>query len=226
MFDASIMQRTQKQIYTELRSRIMDHRFKPGTSLNLREIAEEMHVSSTPIRDAILQLEQDGLVNRIPNSTAVVADVSFRELQDAFSLRLHLMGLVAKLAVQRIHPHQVELLDQIVHRINDSTDRSETIRLDEEFHEALNDIAGNTLLAKSLRIARTRLRRIWVEDSQIESTASRHARSRNLSNVVDALRTKDVRACQSALSEHAMGFVSTVRAALLEIGTTEPPSSI
>ena len=79
---------TSEDIYQQIKARIVYLDYQPGDVLPIRKLANELGVSATPIREALVHLEYDGLVRRNHNTSAYVSEVSFRDLKDIFEVRL------------------------------------------------------------------------------------------------------------------------------------------
>ncbi|MCF8105753.1 MAG: GntR family transcriptional regulator, partial [Desulfohalobiaceae bacterium] len=94
MFDAD-------NIYRELKRRIVFLDYEPGQSLREKDLIEEFGVSRTPVREAFIRLESDGLVRIFPNLGTIVTEVSFQQLKDVFEIRSYLVRLAGQLAAAR-----------------------------------------------------------------------------------------------------------------------------
>ncbi|MDF1602108.1 GntR family transcriptional regulator [Nocardioides sp. YIM 152315] len=102
---------TTQSAYQQIRRAIVEGRYRPGQRLVEQRIGEEFDLSRTPVREALRQLEAEGLVHSEPNRGAVVREVSLDEISDLYDLRARLEGYAAELAAQRIGPAELERLD-------------------------------------------------------------------------------------------------------------------
>ena len=93
---------SQRNLYQELKRQIVLLEHKPGAIIREKIIMEEFDVSRTPVREALMRLEMDGLVRIIPNVGTFVEDVSFQKLKDVFEIRPYLVRLAGQLAAARI----------------------------------------------------------------------------------------------------------------------------
>lgn len=200
-----------------LRRRILSGFYPAGSPLSLRTLAEDLNVSPTPVRDALVELEHEGLIQRLPNRSVVIAEVTFSDMCDAFTLRYHLMDLLSELAVKNLTENHLSDLRKIIADVDLAGTHGEVALLDERFHETLNAAAGNALLKRCLENARAIVKKIWQDERGMESEASRRQRAENLTEIVDAIERKDIEACRKALQDHLMGFVDSVRDALLAV---------
>ena len=96
-----------EKVFKVSRESILEGKYKPGDALRETTIAKELNVSRTPVREAIRQLELEGLVHSIPNKETVVTGVSQEDVQDIFMIRSSLEGMAAKLAAERITPEEL-----------------------------------------------------------------------------------------------------------------------
>ena len=90
------------KIFDILRDRILNDEYEHGQKLNELALANELKISRTPIREALKQLELEGLVESIPNKGVYVKGFSPRDIDDMFEIRLALEGLAIQLAIDRM----------------------------------------------------------------------------------------------------------------------------
>ena len=83
------------QVFQKLRSDILSGRYQPGDELVESTVGKELGVSRTPVREAIRQLELEGLVELIPNKGTIVNGISAKDVQDIYCIRSKLEGLCA-----------------------------------------------------------------------------------------------------------------------------------
>ena len=138
-------------VFEHLREAIIKGKLKPGERLMEMQLAEELGVSRTPVREAIRKLELEGLVIMIPRRGAYVADLSIKDVAETFEIRLALEALAASLAAERITPEECEEMDRLLERIGESirqNDVKQTAALDEEFHNLLYQASRNDRLVQ------------------------------------------------------------------------------
>ena len=90
------------KIFDILRDRILNEEYEHGQKLNELALANELKISRTPIREALKQLELEGLVESIPNKGVYVKGFSPRDIDDMFEIRCALEGLAIQLAIDRM----------------------------------------------------------------------------------------------------------------------------
>ena len=114
MPDKNNAENNYRKAYTTLRERIALLKYQPGESLNEAELAEELGFSRSPIRKALVILQEENLVNKVPRKGTYVSSVTLRELKEVFSLRNHLLKLVAKQLADNITAEEIDSLKQIL----------------------------------------------------------------------------------------------------------------
>lgn len=120
------------RIFCILRDRILNEEYKTGQKLNELTLASELKISRTPIREALKQLELEGLVMSVPNKGVYVKGFSPRDIDDMFEIRLALEGLAIQLAIER--------MDEIhLAKIKDVFELMEFYTLKKD-HEKINDL--------------------------------------------------------------------------------------
>lgn len=136
-------------IYGLLREALISGRFRPDDKLRIRDLAEQLGTSVTPVRDAILQLaKEQALVLKTPRDIRVPV-LTREQYLEIRSIRLALEGLAAETAASRVTPAQLAMLESNI-RDNlaaiHADDLAAALKLNQAFHYALADIAGMPLL--------------------------------------------------------------------------------
>ena len=145
-------------VFKTIRQAILTGELKPGERLMEIHLANKLGVSRTPIREAIRQLELEGLVIMVPRKGAQVASITEKSMTDVVEVRLALEKLAVELACKRISYEQKERLKQALDGFEQAVankDASEIAKADVEFHDAIFAATGNMRLGqmvKSLRI--------------------------------------------------------------------------
>ena len=100
------------QVFHTLREEILMGKYQKDEELKEKNIGEELGVSRTPVREALRQLELEGLVTIIPNRGAFVVGISKSDIQDIYEIRSLLEGLCAKWAAVNISEKQIQELEE------------------------------------------------------------------------------------------------------------------
>lgn len=128
------------RVFTQLQNDILNGRYEPGESLIELKLSEELGVSRTPIREALRQLELEGLVQSIPNKGAIVKGVSAQDIQDIYTIRMLIEGLAARWATEKITPRELEELKEAVELEEFYTLKNDNVHLlqfDTRFHDII-----------------------------------------------------------------------------------------
>jgi DNA-binding GntR family transcriptional regulator len=141
------------EVATHLRGLIMSGRLRPGERVRLEEVAEQLGVSITPVREALLTLRGEDMVELEPRKGYVVAPLSKQDIVDVFTLQGDIAGeLAARAAVRLTAEHLAEL--STVDRKLARARRSEDLEpLEFEFHRTINRLAGARKLSWLLHAA-------------------------------------------------------------------------
>ena len=128
------------KVFKSLEKAILSGEFLPGESLTEQSLSFELGVSRTPVREALRQLELEGLVKTVPNKGAEVVGLSEKDVDDIYTIRVHIEGLAARWAAENIKDEDIcKLRDtlelQEFYAAKGDSDRVKS--LDSTFHEAL-----------------------------------------------------------------------------------------
>jgi DNA-binding GntR family transcriptional regulator len=102
------------RVFHKIRNDILNGRYKEHEELKEIRIGKELGVSRTPVREALRQLELEGLVQIIPNRGAFVTGIQENDVRDIYAIRALLEGLCARWATERITPEQLEAMEENV----------------------------------------------------------------------------------------------------------------
>ena len=201
-----------KEIYKELKKRIVYLDYKPKQVLNIKELAKEFGVSPMPIREVLILLESEKLIHIIPNNGIYVNDISFQELKDVFEVRLFLIGLSGRLAAQRITPEELNKLKELLEKIKQEKNRRKLIQLDAEFHDLVNCSTKNQTLAETLKRLRNQIGRLWFFAK--ENDAYSQKIPEDFEELIKALENKEQNKSEQIMKEHAIQFINQIKTSL------------
>jgi len=201
-----------KEIYKELKKRIVYLDYKPKQVLNIKDLAKEFGVSPIPIREVLILLETDKLVHIIPNNGIYVTDVSFQELKDVFEVRLFLIGLSGRLAAERITPEELNKMKELLGKIKKENNRKKLIQLDAEFHDLVNYSTKNQTLAETLKRLRNQIGRLWFFAK--ENDAYSQQIPEDFEELIKALENKEQNKSEQIMKDHAIHFINQIKMSL------------
>ena len=134
------------RIYSELRSELVSMRRRPGEVISEAEIALSYGVSRTPVREAVLKLSDEGLLDVFPQSGIFVSRIPLAALPEAIIIRKALEETTARLAAERATASQILQLRSIVERQREADEGGDRVafhQADELFHATIADVAGH-----------------------------------------------------------------------------------
>jgi len=201
-----------KEIYKELKKRIVYLDYKPKQVLSIKELAKEFGVSPIPIREVLILLENEKLVHIIPNNGVYVTDVSFQELKDVFEIRLFLIGLAGKLSAQRVTIEELNKMKELFEKIKQEKDRRKLIQLDAEFHDLVNYSTKNQTLAETLKRLRNQIGRLWFFAK--ENDAYSQKIPEDFEELIKALENKEQKKSEQIMKDHAIHFINQIKTSL------------
>ena len=197
-----------QQVLDGLRQAIIDGRLAPGARLTERELTGMMRVSRTVIREALRQLESEGLIAIIPNKGPVVRALTLAEAKDLYQIRAVLEGLAARLFTENADDAQLKKIAQaleVVVKAYASGDAQQVLETKNRFYDALFAGAGSETLSSMLGTLHARIWR-WraLGLSHPERSAQRSKESvRNLRAMLAAIKKRDADAAERITREEA-----------------------
>lgn len=200
-------------IYQELKKRIVFLHYQPGQTLREKELLEEFGVSRTPVREAFIRLEAEGLVRIFPNLGTIVSEVSFQQLKDVFEIRSFLVRLVGQLAAVRATDEELTLIRSKIESMKQTNDPTLLMQLDSEIHDLVNKSTKNEMLVKFLGVLRDQSIRIRTFSHNNESYF--RSLTAELEELVQALENRDGQASAHILEKHTKSFVEQIRSQFL-----------
>ena len=189
--------------YERLKSALKSTPTQPGDLLSEIRISKALGISRTPVREAIRDLAQDGLLEVIPGRAIVIASPSIQDVVDALHIRELLEPVMISIVAEGLPVEARKLLQETTERMEQAAqagDRSAWSKADTLWHELLGEHCPNQLLGKLVLQARNRVVGIIFQDYYnpqylIDGTAEHRA-------IVDAIVAKDSSTAENLMSEH------------------------
>lgn len=203
-------------VFDTLREAIISGLLRPGERLMEIQLAEELGVSRTPIREAIRKLELEGFVVMVPRKGAYVAGISLKDIADVFEVRASLESLAAGLAAERITDEELEELERILVRkgeIIEHGDVTDYVNADTEFHDKLYRASRNQRLLQILSNLQDEIHRFrsvsLAYPGRMKEALEEHRK------IVEAVADRNIARAQALAWEHIEkaenGLVEVVR---------------
>ncbi len=198
-----------------LRAAILDGQIAPEQQILEAQVAEMMGVSRGPVREALVRLEQEGLVYKLRNRGTFVARLSHEDVEEVYSLRQALELLAVRYFLKNATPDNIAQLERVVEKISqhagsDITPK-EAADLDIEFHETLVRAAGHQRLLEAWLNLREQVR-ILLLSRNVADEDFRDLLWRDHRDVLEALCNGDMERATNRLAEHmGMAYVRLSR---------------
>ncbi len=190
-------------VVESIRQAIISGQFPPGMRLMELQLAEEMGVSRTPVREAIRKMELEGLVVMIPRRGAYVADISIKDINEVYEVRTALDVLSAGLAAERIDKSEIQEMRELLAEeaaLVEARDYPKIIDNDTAFHDVIYRASGNTRcmnIISNLREQITAIRgRSMPYPGRVEIMLKEHRA------IFDAIAAGKVEKAQEAVRTH------------------------
>lgn len=198
-----------------IREAIINGVFAPGERLMEIQMADEMGVSRTPVREAIRKLEMEGFVVMIPRRGTYVSDISIKDINDVYEIRTSLDMLAAGLAAERISDEELEELQRLliqVGRAIEDNDMNKVLEADIAFHDVLYKASRNERLRNiinNLREQITVIRGVSMRyPGRLKDTQEEHRA------LVECIAARDVEKSQEMARIHLENAEKTLMEAM------------
>jgi len=213
-----------EEVARALREAIMTGLFRPGDRLAVEAIASQFGVSAMPVREALMVLASEGIVDSVANRGFRVAQIRRRDFEDAFDVHAYVAGLLAAAAAERITNTDLDALRSIQEQIVIASERrrstpgpadaQKVAELNFEFHRTVNRIPDADRLRWFLRAATRYIPRRFYNDipGWLDATVAEHPA------LLDALERHDPAAAQALTVAHVSRAGELVVAHLAKIG--------
>jgi DNA-binding GntR family transcriptional regulator len=219
-------QRASDSVYQALRQAILGSTFQPGQRLNIHELAAQLGVSLTPLKDAVTRLEAEALIEVRPRSGTFVTAVSPEDVYETFEIRCALECLAGEKAIAHARPDDIHRLRELADTMTVREDGEAHAARNAEFHKTIVVLSGSRRLKDiyeglqaHIQIARIHIgHRDWT--NRLESEHREH------NAIVDAIAGGNPAAVAAALRQHIMRAAdSLVRDLRAAHDTTTQPSN-
>ncbi len=158
------------QVYAVLKGMIADHRFTPGARINVEVMTKELGVSRTPVWEAVRRLQQEGLLENIPNRGVFMVILSTAKALHLYAVREVLEGLAAKDAARAFSDGALARMEALLQRQKAAVECQDLLtysRLDFEFHAIVYEECGNPYLREMLDSIRHKMRPMSLRTAPI-----------------------------------------------------------
>lgn len=194
------------EIVDIVRERILKGEYRIGEKIKENQIATELKVSRTPIREAFKQLENEGLIDYIPNRGCFAKGFTRQDIEDIYAVRKALEVLAVEWAVNRIDDEQLAELQRqsdLMEFYTTRKDSKRVLEINADFHDIIYNAAGSRFMAQVLRsykeyIEQTR-KVLYYEQDCLTDIFSEHR------EILEAIKRRDSAGAKAAMARHLEG---------------------
>jgi DNA-binding GntR family transcriptional regulator len=205
-------------VFESLREAIIGGRLKPGERLMEAQLAEELGVSRTPVREAIRKLELEGFVAMLPRKGAYVAGISLKDIVDVFEIRGALEALAAGLAAERITEGELDQMERCLLQASEAGDRenlSAFVAVDTGFHELIYRASRNQRLFQIVTLLQEQVQRFRTvslsQPGRFKDATEEHRQ------IIEAISERNVELAQNLAKEHIENAEQSMLQSLKEV---------
>lgn len=192
-----------ERVFKSIRESILKGEYKQGDVLRETVIAKALDVSRTPVREAIRQLELEGLVYSIPNKETIVAGISEEDVQDIFLVRSRLEGLAARRAAERITQDEINEISEVLELTEFYAQKGDVEHigeLDHKFHDLVYAATKSKIMKQVLSdfhiyVQRTRMASLRTP-GRIKGLLKEHTA------IFDAIKVHDGEEAETLMNQH------------------------
>lgn len=202
------------RVFQSIRENILNGVYRENEELRENTIAKELGVSRTPVREALRQLELEGLVKIVPNKGACVTGITQKDVKDIYMIRSLLEGLCARWATEHITEEKIDELEEIIllsefHLKKRREEQPQQVtELDGKFHEILYTASNSRILKhvlsdfhKYVRMAR---KASVTNPERAEKSIEEHK------NILQAIKDRDADRAENLANEHMMNVMKNL----------------
>lgn len=193
-----------EKVYKALKQDIIHGVHPPGEPLVEKELARKYRASRTPVREAALRLQEDRLLQIVPNRGYFVSPITLQELNDVYEFRIAVECAAAELAARKAT--DVELIEKLseladnAYRTNNLESYREFIEADTLFHVGIARLSRNQMLVRSISEARSQMERIMYAAIDIHYYGE--VPTREHQQIIKAIRQHDPEGARRSMHEH------------------------
>lgn len=200
------------EAYNELQKWIITGKLKPGTKLRDQDLSDTLGISRTPIREALLRLENDGLVVTKANRWTLVSPIDLEEAENIYSI----VWTLEALAMKQAFPHftlkdidELERYNENLNKVMKTGNQIAKLQADNEFHNKILQLSHNLELPKLLSSLKLRIKRIEIhyfnEVDRMNASYEEHQK------IIDLLRKKDMELAIEAIKSNWKNSLKSIQ---------------
>ena len=196
------------KVYDRIREDILNGVYKEHEELKEATLGEKMGVSRTPVREALRQLELEGLVEIIPNKGARVTGITKKDIDDIYQIRYLLEGLSARWATEHVTEEQLEKMEETLYLTEFHAKKgnfAQGYEHDSQFHELMYEASGSKMLNHILSdfhmyVTRIRKTSLATDNRSKNSTEEHRA-------ILEAIKERNADKAEECAHNHVMSTI-------------------
>lgn len=195
------------RVFHKLRDDILDGKYQKNDELRETAIGQELGVSRTPVREALRQLELEGLVRIVPNKGAYVTGISIKDVRDIYIIRSKLEGLCARWATEYISPEQIDQMEEIIllseyHSHKAQEESKQVTVLDGKFHDILYEASNSRILEHVLSDFHRYV--MMARKTSVGSKLRAQQSVKEHREILEAIKQKDADKAEQLANQHML----------------------
>ena len=186
-----------------IREAIKNGTLQPRERLMEIQLADDLGVSRTPVREALRKLEQEGFIVMVPRKGAYVSDLSMKDVADVFEIRAALEGLAGALAAERITDEELELMERMLVEKGEAINQNDIDKLveaDTKFHEAMYMASRNERLSTIISNLREQIQRFRL--TSLSVPGRREDSLKEHRQLLESIQSRDIQLARQLAQEH------------------------
>jgi GntR family transcriptional regulator, rspAB operon transcriptional repressor len=190
-----------EQVYEELRADIISCRLPPGAEIREGELALRFGISKSPVRDALMHLQREGLVITLPRQGYRVAPISLADVEDMFHLRAALERACMERIVRHASDDDLRLLDRF-RRFVPADWEGGFVAYNRAFHRSLAELSGNARMRDHLTDLIDQMERVVLVSVANVNKGDPQSVVREHGEMIDALQARETRKAERLAEKH------------------------
>jgi len=186
-----------------IREAIKNGSLQPRERLMEIQLADELGVSRTPVREALRKLELEGFIVMVPRKGAYVSDLTMKDIADVFEIRAALEGLAAALAAERITEEELEIMERLLVEKGEAInldDIEKLVAVDTKFHEAMYKASRNERLSAIISNLREQIQRFRLTSLSVPGRKNDSLKEH--CGLLEAIQGRDIQLARQLAQEH------------------------
>lgn len=199
------------RVFHSIREDILAGKYKSNEELRENTLASELGVSRTPVREALRQLELEGLVRIIPNRGAFVEGITQEDVKDIYEIRSRLEGLCALWAAEHITAEQIAALEETGYLTEFHAGKgnyAQVLELDNRFHEIIYEACGSKMLKHELSAFHHYVERVRKITLSMPERVLKSNEEHN--KIVEALKRRDGKLAEELATSHIRNTIENM----------------